>query len=384
MTERIPAEVFAPGEFLREELDARGWTQADLAEILGRAPRDVSEIVTGKRSITPETARGLEQALGTSALFWLNLESAYRLSRTKPASGDVGRRARLYEKAPVKDMVRRHWIEPSDSIEVLEKQVLDFFGIKSIDEEPEFKIAARMSSSYRELSPPQKAWLFRARHLARAVQAGPFSEARFAAGIERLRRLFSNPADVRHVPRILAEAGVRFVVLEHLPQTRIDGACIWLDSKSPVVVVSMRYDRIDWFWHTVIHELDHVKNRDGLDQDFRLIDTDLVGEHTVADESKPENERAADRFAAETLVAPKELADFIMRVRPLYSARMIEGFAARLKVHPGVVVGQLQFRRELPYSQHRKYLVKVRDIITNSALTDGWGHTVPTLITKSN
>jgi len=58
MTQRTPAEVFAPGEFIREELEVRGWSQNDLAAILGRPPRVVSEVVTGKRAITPETAKG--------------------------------------------------------------------------------------------------------------------------------------------------------------------------------------------------------------------------------------------------------------------------------------------------------------------------------------
>lgn len=74
---RSPAEAFAPGEILKEELKAREWTQRDLAEILGRPFVLVNEIIAGKRGITPETAKELAAALGTSPEFWLNLESAY-------------------------------------------------------------------------------------------------------------------------------------------------------------------------------------------------------------------------------------------------------------------------------------------------------------------
>ncbi len=56
-------------------------TQTDLGEILGRPPRVVNEIITGKRGITPETAKGLAEALGTTAQFWMNLESAWRLQK---------------------------------------------------------------------------------------------------------------------------------------------------------------------------------------------------------------------------------------------------------------------------------------------------------------
>ena len=79
MATRRPAEVFPPGEFLREELEARGWTQDDLAAILGRTTTTVNQIIGGQRSITPATARGLAAALGTTPQFWLNLESAYQL-----------------------------------------------------------------------------------------------------------------------------------------------------------------------------------------------------------------------------------------------------------------------------------------------------------------
>jgi HTH-type transcriptional regulator/antitoxin HigA len=83
-TERVPAEVFPPGEFLRDELEARGWTQTEFAEILGRPLRLVNEILAGKRGITRRTAREIAAALDTTPELWLNLETAYRLSRAEP------------------------------------------------------------------------------------------------------------------------------------------------------------------------------------------------------------------------------------------------------------------------------------------------------------
>ena len=73
------AQAFPPGEFLRDELEERGWSQSDLAEIMGRPVSLVNEIIKGKRGITPKTALGLAAALGGSARFWLHLESSYRL-----------------------------------------------------------------------------------------------------------------------------------------------------------------------------------------------------------------------------------------------------------------------------------------------------------------
>ncbi len=380
MVERTPAEVFPPGEFIKEELEARGWTQTDLAAILGRPFQLVNDIITAKRTITPETAKGLGDAFGTGAQFWLNLESLHQLNRVKNVDPDVARRARLYALVPLKDVIKRGWIEFSNAVEVLEKQICEFFKINSIDEDPVFlPHAARKSTSYLDISPGQRAWLFRAMHLGGVFEVASFSEALFEEGLVRLRAILSNTEEVRHIPRILAEMGIRFVVIEPLPQTRIDGVCFWLDDNSPVIALSLRYDRIDSLWFSLMHELGHVKNRDGIERNGKL-DTDLVGDEAIRTEEKPGFEQRADEFAANFLVPSKELDSFIASTKPLYAATRIVGFAHRLKVHPGIVVGQLHRRGEFSYSNHRKMLDKVRKIITSSALTDGWGSIAPALV----
>ena len=94
MKARIPAEVFPPGEFVREELETRGRTQADLAEFMGRPLRSINEIINGKKGITAETAIQLGNAFGTSAEYWINLESAYRLHVARRERREMLRRAR--------------------------------------------------------------------------------------------------------------------------------------------------------------------------------------------------------------------------------------------------------------------------------------------------
>jgi HTH-type transcriptional regulator/antitoxin HigA len=376
MNSRIPAEVFPPGDFIKEELEAREWTQTDLAEILGRPQRLVSEIINGKRAISPETAKGLGEAFGTGAQFWMNLESAYQLARTKNPDDDVARKASLYSKAPIQEMLRRRWIEPSNSIDILEKQVVDFFELSRLDDDIQFCAAARQSIPNVNPTPLQCAWLFRAKKLARAVQAKRFTPQLLDEGLARLRDLLQSPEEVRHVPRILAESGIRFVVLEPLPQTRIDGVCFWLDDVSPVIALSFRYDRLDWFWFTLGHEIQHVRNGDGRERPAQL-DTDLVGEHAERTEEKSVSEQEADRFAAQFLIPEGQLDNFIARVRPLYSKQRIKGFAGRLGIHPAIVVGQLQRRKEIKYSHNRDILLKVREHVIASALTEGWGHFPP-------
>ena len=374
MAQRINPEAFTPGEYIREELGERGWTQVDLADILGRPPQVVNEIVAGKRSVTPETAKGLADAFGTSAQLWMNLEGSYRLSRVSTRDDAVSRRSLLYGVAPVKEMQRRGWIETTSNVDVLEAQILNFFEITALDQPMHFHHATRKSPDG-SLTSAQLAWLYRARHLARALTV----ERRFSVGslnsaLAQLSKLKRDPEETRHIPRVLSEAGIRFLIVESLPHTKIDGACFWLDIDSPVIALSLRYDRIDWFWHTLIHEVAHVKNRDGTDGPN--LDTDLVGVDAQPFEDKGGAEREADLFAVNYLVSQAKLDKFIARVHPLYSKLKISAFANSNEVHPGIVVGQLQYRKKIAYAHSRDLLVKVRNIVISSALTDGWGSTI--------
>jgi len=79
MRYRPPGKPTSPGKIIRDELKARGWTQKYLAKLMGRPEQAVSEIVNAKKRITPETAVQLGEAFGTSALFWANLETRYRM-----------------------------------------------------------------------------------------------------------------------------------------------------------------------------------------------------------------------------------------------------------------------------------------------------------------
>jgi HTH-type transcriptional regulator/antitoxin HigA len=87
------AQVFPPGDFLQEELEARGWSQSRLARVLGRPIQVVNEIINGKKAITPQTAAELAAAFGTSAEYWLNLENAWQLAQLSPPDPAIAARA---------------------------------------------------------------------------------------------------------------------------------------------------------------------------------------------------------------------------------------------------------------------------------------------------
>ncbi|MGA2173728.1 MAG: addiction module antidote protein, HigA family [Verrucomicrobiota bacterium] len=367
MTDEKP---LSPGEFIKAELQQRGWTQADFAMIIRRHIPIVSELLQGKRVLTPEMAVAIGIAFGTGPGIWLERENAYRLSLLELDDCEIQRRTRLYEVAPIKDMQKRQWIADTDNPADLEVELCRFFKIQSLDEEPQILASARQTERVEEFTAAQRAWVTKASQLASVLNVRPFHCDKFKAGLSEIRALAQFPEAVRHVPRVLAELGVRLVVVEPLPRSRIDGAAFWLEANAPVIVLSLRYDRIDWFWHTLSHELSHIKNGDK-----RSVDSDLVGESRCG--SFNEIEERADREGAEMLIPQEKLKSFIIRTRPFYSKERINQFAQVVRVHPGIVNGQLQHLKEIGWSHNREMLVKVRDLVIAAAITDGWGRPLP-------
>lgn len=365
------AEVFPPGEYLRDELEERGWTQEEFAEIIGKSFKQVNELLSGRAALTASMAQAIAAALGTSAEVWLGLENAYRLAQVEPVSNDIERRARLRGEFPVRDLQKRGWIPRTNDIAMLERAVFGFYQIQSADEQAQMAFAAKRTSYGAPLTRIQQAILLRVRELAKHVQVATFTERKLRDCLDALRLLMHEPEAIRHVPRLLADAGVRFVVCEPFAGSKLDGICAWLDDKSPVIGMTLRLDRIDNFWFVLRHECEHILRGDGRDTGF-VID-DEVGAIPGAD--LPQMEHAANAAAEEFLVPPKKLEDFIDRVGPLFAKTRVVGFALTLGVHPGVVVGQLQRKLER-WDLFRPLLVKVRHVLTPAALTDGYGHVI--------
>lgn len=362
----------SPGDFIRAELNRRGWGQDDLARILDRPASRVNELVQGKLMLSPELAIALAAALGGAAEEWLEREATYRLALAKGIDDEaVRKRARLYEIAPIKEIQKRGWIRRTDNVNELEAELKVFFAVDDLESEPVIIADFRKSSPYDELTPAQKAWCARAKQLASALRIAEFEESKIPELEERLRRLAAYPQETRKIPTLLAKYGIRFVVIEPLQGSKIDGAAMWLDPRSPVIALSLRYDRIDNFWHNIGHELSHIKHRDAIS-----IDVELVDDRGVEASNVPPVEQRANTEASQMLFPSDALQSFILRVAPIYSKERINQFANRVRIHPGIIVGQLQKRKEIGYSANREMLVKVREYVTATAVTDGWGHTI--------
>lgn len=362
---RTPAAVCPPGDILKEELAAHKWSQQELADILGRPPRLISELIGGKRAITPETAIGLSAALGSSPEYWMALETSYQLSKIRSSPESIKRKASLYEKFPVREMVRKGWVDWSDDYSELEQQVFRFFGIRSLSEEPVLPHAAKKTHSTRAPTIEQTAWLFRVLSLAKTKTVTTFSPKKLQAALDSMKPLRMEPEDASKVAPLLESCGVVLVFVEPISSSKIDGACMWIED-TPVVGMTLRYDRIDNFWFVLRHELEHVLKGDGK-KEFIL---DLsVGEDNG---TLPESEIVANAEAADFCTPQDELSNFIAKFSPYFSEERVLAFSRSVGVHPGLVVGQLQ-RKLNRHDFLRKHQVKIRQFVLSTGVTDGWG-----------
>lgn len=369
-----------PGQLIQDLLDQRGWTQRVLALVLGSDESTINKVIRAQRPIDAGMALALSEIFAVPAEMFMDLQKSWDLtqarllSRPNPSRAN---RAHLFSSLPVSEMIKRGWLENVDDVRDMPKveaALTKFFGATSFDEIEILPHSAKKTDVTGEATPAQIAWLYRVKEIASELLVSRYSPEAVNLAIERLRPLRATPQDTRKVPRILQDSGIRFLVVEALPGSKIDGVCFWIDEKSPVIAMSLRYDRIDNFWFVLRHELEHVRRLDG--QTAVMLDSELEGEMAGVGQDIPEVERVANAEAADFCVPHTDLMQFVSRKAPFYYDRDIVGFAKTIKVHPGLVAGQLQHRLK-QYNRFRQLLTKVRAFVLPSAPRDGWGNVYP-------
>ena len=367
-----------PGTFIVEELEARNWQQVDLAYILGISPPQLSPLLNGKASVTPDMAAALGDAFDMPADFFANLQKMYDLHKAKPVDPGVRTRASWVSYFPVRDMIKRGWIEDTEP-GLLDLQMMRFFGKNRIEDIPfvgggEIAAhAAKKSSNYDSITPPQFAWLHRVMKIAETIRAPLYSEDNLRKNLPKIRAHLLDKDDLIHIPQILLTAGVRFVLVEALPASKIDGVCVWIDGQ-PAIGMTTRLDRIDNFAFVLRHEIEHVLRGDGRDVSFTPVDE--IGTDFDSTDG-PEEEVAANTAAAEFCVPKQQLSSFIARKSPFISEQDVLAFAARMEIHPAIVVGQVQHKTK-KYNWLRKYQSGIREFLFDWKFVDGWGRQCPT------
>lgn len=362
-----------PGQLIEALLLERGWSNRVLAAVLDLEETGVSKLISAKKAVTPEMSILLEEVFRVPAEIFLELQRSLDLAKARIVSipnPDRAMRAQLFSALPVTEMIQRRWIDVEEMRDMVavDEAIHKFFEGHNPTKISALPHAAKKTSSGEEPTAAQLAWLYRVRQIAKELLVPRYNETTARAAIPKLRALLSAPEEARHAPRILQECGIRLVIVEGLKSSKIDGVCLWLDKDSPVIGMTLRFDRMDNFWFVLRHELEHVLQGHGMLEPS--LDVDLNG--AVVDEE----EKLANAVASEFCASKARIDSFIQRKAPIFPVRDFLGLAKVLGVHPALVAGQIQFKTGR-YDLFRSHLVKIRERVLPSAVVDGWGDVAP-------
>lgn len=359
-------------------MKARGWSNRLLASVTGLEETGISRMLMDKKPITAETALILEEVFSVKAERFLDLQKNYDLARARiTAMPDPLRatRAQLFGDLPIQEMISRNWIKVKNhkDVDEIEAELTRFFGTTSLQEIEKLPHAAKKTNPLDSTSLPQLTWLFRVRRIAQELLTPRYSKKKTLEALGELKKLMIAPEEARKVPQILNECGIKFLVVEALKSSKIDGVCLWLDPDSPVIAMTLRYDRMDNFWHVLRHEIEHVLQGHGMESPH--IDSERDSAQMFSEEVDAE-EVIANSAASEFCAPQARISSFIARKAPIFPERDFLGLAKILGVHPSIVAGQIRFRTGR-FELFNSHTEKIRNCVLPSAIVDGWGDVAP-------
>jgi len=328
----FPIEAPTPVSAIRFRMEEQGLRQADLVPLLGSRSR-VSEVLAGKRPLTVQMIRALSDGLGIPTKTLVGDSDRADITGGKSLT-DVD-----WAKFPAKEMERRGWFANVKSQNgSAEDRVRAFFS--TITAEPAFALYRRRFHG-QGLTDENRysilAWT--ARVLSRAKSIAPdtqaFSPERLSTDVLRdLARLSYFDEGPMLAKEFLAKAGIILIVEPPLPRTQLDGAALLTEQQRAVVGISLRFDRLDAFWFTLLHECVHIwKHVSSAREAF----VDRI-EHTESDEYR---EKEANRVARDSFIPRAIWRRSKAFLNPSRDA--IQELAAELRIHPAIVVGRLHY-----------------------------------------
>lgn len=340
--ERLGEWISPPGETIEDVLEEKGWTKAEFAKRLGFSGKHVSQLLTGKAPLTEDLAMALASVLGGTATFWLEREARYREALNQQETFDrLEAEAGLLEELPIQWLVKEGCVKKYKHRGQQVGEVLRYFGVANVASYRQCYAAPgavfRTSAVFGKAPGAVAAWIRRAELAAERVQTGAWSESGFKRCLRELRSLTMEPDPNTFAPALTeacAAQGVAVVFVPTPPKCPASGMTFWRKGKA-VLALSLRYKVNDQLWFTFFHEAAHlllhgrrmvfIEGLDGLDQ---------------------EKEREADAFARDLLIPPEHRDE----LETLQSADGVQRFAAKVGVHPGIVVGRLQHDRILAWN----------------------------------
>ena len=334
-----PDYAVAPGETLRETMEALDMSQKELAIRTGLTVQTLNRIFKGEQPISYETANRLELAVGVPASMWNNLEAQYREQLAK-----IHERERLeadlawLKEIPVAELVKRKVLPKiKDQVEKL-RAVLAFYGVSSVEawhaiwDEP--AVAARRSHCFENCPGPASAWIRQGEIAAHATPCAEFSKTKFKAAVQEIRKLTVLEPEIftEKMPTLCAEAGVALVLIPEMKKAPWSGATKWLSPTKAMILLHLRGKAEDLFWFAFFHEAGHVIHDNKKDL--------LINNGKLRQEDP--REIRANEYGAEVLI-PSRFND---QIQAATAKKEILAIAKDLGIAPGIVAGRYQFLSE--------------------------------------
>ena len=326
-----PVKLPDPVAALLFRMEQSGLKQKDLVPLIGSASK-VSEVLSGKRTLSLTMMRNLHRELGLPAEVLLQKPGA---KLTDPLEGVD------WKKFPLKEILGRSWIEGFEGSVAEAKERAE--ELLSAWAKPLGKSALEPALLRQYVRDGGKAdgyalTAWKIRVSLRAIEkeiptykAGTITQA-FMRDLVGLSYLDKGP---KLAEEYLEKNGIHLIIEPHLPRTHLDGAAIRLPNGSPVVALTARYDRLDNFWFTLCHEIAHVALHFD-DDEFDVFFDDLDQHEVDAIEGE------ADNWASESLIPPEAWNAASLCERP--SPKRVFAFAASLRINPVIPMGRI--RRE--------------------------------------
>lgn len=329
-----PNKAIHPGHVISRTLEREGMSQKNLSERTGLTEKHLSQIINGNASITVETALLLENALGGTASFWINLEKNYqeaiaRIERASLMHSEVS----YLSIFPYRELAQRGLVEQTSNREKKVENLWKFFGVNSLLSVRETEaVAFRKRPQSKVKSEAIAAWLRCGELESKKQELPSYSEATLKQGLEKIKSLLIKPANEFSVQirDILKESGVSLVYVPHFAGTGVSGSVRWVN-ENPIMQLSLLGAYADLFWFNLFHEIGHLLLHGKKEKFIEFNDRDLS--------MVQEKEKEADNFATNELISPKVYAEFIKESD--FSRTAIKNLATEIGIDPGIIAGRL-------------------------------------------
>ncbi len=335
--EHFPMDLPDPITAIKFRMEQEALSQSDLAPIFGSRAK-VSEVLSGKRKLTLTMIRALNEHLGIPAEVLIRERGGELPEKVEGVE---------WEQFPLQDMAKLGWIERTkdlkDRAEEVMRDLIERAGGLGVLPQAMYRKATGGRRNAKTNPYALQAWCLQVLADARSTDLdSPYTEG--TVTIEFLREL-AKLSVFREGPRLAREYlnrhGIVLVIERHLPKTYLDGAAMRTVEGTPVVGMTLRYDRIDNFWFCLLHELAHVGRHISGNGDELFFDDLSLRERDHADDDEKETE--ADEWAQDALIPPNLWESHPASVQP--TASNVISLAGQAGVHPAIVAGRVRYEK---------------------------------------